>query len=181
MTNFKTVEVKGFTKQEALSNAPFQVIRDATQAWKTAGKPITNNALKEFCADYLSKHTKYAQGIGCSITIESGSADTRERPYTVVDIKNEKGKRKYKTGIQGIDTETGEVLFTNFENKTKAKEVAKELYTKHGFKGNIQKFFKGLYVSSLFPYDFGDDRAIFKRDFGYERLFCQTLGFSFKC
>lgn len=137
MTNFNTVQVKGFTKQEALSNAPFQVIRDATQAWKTAGKPITNNALKEFCADYLSKHTKYAQGIGCSITIESGSADTRERPYTVVDIKNEKGKRKYKTGIQGIDTETGEVLFTNFENKTKAKEVAKELYTKHGFRGNI--------------------------------------------
>ena len=35
--NFKKVEVKGFTKQEAIAEAPFQVIRDATQAWKTAG------------------------------------------------------------------------------------------------------------------------------------------------
>lgn len=35
--NFKNVEVKGYTKQEAIAQAPFQVIRDATQAWKTAG------------------------------------------------------------------------------------------------------------------------------------------------
>ena len=106
-TNFKTVEVKGFTKQEAISQAPFQVIRDATQAWKAAGKPISEKALKEFCGEYLSKHTKYAAGIGCSITFEAGSADTRERPFTVKDIKNEKGKRKYKTGYQGINPATG--------------------------------------------------------------------------
>ena len=40
--NFKKVEVKGYTKQEAVAQAPFQVIRDATQAWKAAGKPITD-------------------------------------------------------------------------------------------------------------------------------------------
>lgn len=135
--NFKKVEVKGFTKQEAIAEAPFQVIRDATQAWKTAGKPIAEKALKEFCAEYLAKHTKYAAGIGCSITFEAGSADTRERPYTVKDIKNEKGKRKYKTGYQGINPATGEILFTNFETKNKAKEVAKELYTKKDYKGDI--------------------------------------------
>ena len=49
--NFKNVEVKGYTKQEAIAQAPFQVIRDATQAWKTAGKPISEKALKEFEAD----------------------------------------------------------------------------------------------------------------------------------
>lgn len=136
MANFKCVEVKGFTKQEATSQAPFQVFKDATQAWKLAGAPVGGEGLQEFCAEYLKKHTKMAKGIGCSITFEAGSADTRERPYTVTDIKNEKGKRKYKTGIQGVDTETGEILFTNFENKTKAKEVAKELYKK-GYKGNI--------------------------------------------
>lgn len=138
MTNFKTVELKGFTKQEATAQAPFQVFRDATQAWKAAGKPITDKALKEFCAEYLQKHTKYASGIGCSITVEAGSADTRERPYTIKDIKNEKGKRKYKSGIQGVDAETGEILFVNFETKAKAKESARELYTKHNFKGNIR-------------------------------------------
>ena len=137
MSNFRTIETKGYTKQEALSQAPFQVIRDATQAWKAAGKPISDKALKEFCAEYLQKHTKYAAGIGCSITIEAGKADTRERPYTVTDIKNEKGKRKYKTGYRGVDPETGKILFTNFENKAAAKQVAKELYTKHGYRGNI--------------------------------------------
>ena len=50
--NFKNVEVKGYTKQEAIAQAPFQVIRDATQAWKTAGKPISEKALKEFEAEY---------------------------------------------------------------------------------------------------------------------------------
>ncbi len=143
--NFKKVEVKGFTKQEAIAEAPFQVIRDATQAWKSAGKPITEKALKEFCADYLAKHTKYAAGIGCSITFEAGSADTRERPYTVKDIKNEKGKRKYKTGYQGINPETGEILFTNFDTKNKAIEMAKELYTKANYKGNIScDYIKGV-------------------------------------
>ena len=137
MENFKTIETKGYTKQEALANAPFQVIRDATQAWKAAGKPISGAALKEFCAEYLQKHTKFAEGIGCSITIEAGKADTRERPYTITDIKNEKGKRKYKTGYRGVDVETGKILFTNFESKLEAKKVAKELYTKHGFRGNI--------------------------------------------
>ena len=122
--NFKNVEVKGYTKQEAIAQAPFQVIRDATQAWKTAGKPISEKALKEF---------------------EAGSADTRERPYTMRDIKNEKGKRKYKTGYQGINPATGEVLFLNFETKTKAKEIAKELYTKKGYTGDIYcKYIKAV-------------------------------------
>jgi hypothetical protein len=143
--NFKKVEVKGYTKQKAVAQAPFQVIRDATQAWKAAGKPITDKALKEFCAEYLTKHTKMAAGVGCSITFEAGSADTRERPYTMIDIKNEKGKRKYKTGYQGINPATGEVLFINFETKTKAKEVAKELYTKKDYTGDVYcKYIKAV-------------------------------------
>ena len=135
-TNFKKVEVKGYTKEEALSQAPFQIMRDATQAWKQAGKPITEKELNAFCADYLAKHTKFIANAGCAITFEAASADTRERPYTIVDIKNEKGKRAYKTGIQAIDKATGEVKFTNFEGKVKAKEQAKELYKK-GFKGDL--------------------------------------------
>ena len=119
---------KGYTKSEALEQVPFQVIKDATQAWKNAGKPMTGNALKEFMSEYLRANTKFAQGIGCSITVEAGTADTRERPYTITDIKNESGKRKYKTGIQGINPETGEILFVNFENKAAAKEAAKALY-----------------------------------------------------
>lgn len=137
MSNFKQVEVKGYTKNEALKQVPFQVIKDATQAWKNAGKPLTGNALKEFMSEYLRVNTKFAAGIGCSITVEAGTADTRERPYTIYDIKNESGKRKYKTGIQGVNPETGEILFVNFENKAAAKEAAKALYTEGGYRGNI--------------------------------------------
>ena len=136
--NFKRLEVSAFTKQEAVEKVAenFQIIKDATQAWKNAGKPITEQALKAFCADYLTKHTKFATGIGCSITMEAGTPDSRERPYTVKDIKNEKGKRKYKTGYQLMDQATGKVLGVCFETKAKAKEVAKDLY-KNGYKGNI--------------------------------------------
>lgn len=137
MSNFKQVEVKGYTKNEALKEVPFQVIKDATQAWKNAGKPLTGNALKEFMSEYLRVNTKFAAGIGCSITVEAGTADTRERPYTIYDIKNESGKRKYKTGIQGVNPETGEILFVNFENKAAAKEAAKALYTEGGYRGNV--------------------------------------------
>ena len=44
------------------------------------------------------------------ITIEAGAADTRERPYKVNDVKNEKGKRKYKTTYQLIDKKSGSVI-----------------------------------------------------------------------
>lgn len=135
--NFKKLEVKGFTKAEAIDQAPYQVIKDATQAWKNIGKPFGDKALKEFCAKYLEKHTKLAAGVGCSITVEAGSADTRDRPYSITDIKNEKGKRKYKTGYQGVNPETNETLFINFETKNKAKDVAKELYVKKGYRGDI--------------------------------------------
>ena len=63
MSNFKQVEAKGYTKNEALKNVPFQVIKDATQAWKNAGKPMTGSALKEFMSEYLRANTKFAAGI----------------------------------------------------------------------------------------------------------------------
>ena len=85
---------------------------------------ISEKALKEFEAEYLAKHTKFAAGIGCSITFEAGSADTRERPYTMRDIKNEKGKRKYKTGYQGINPATKEKITIAAANVPKFKAGA---------------------------------------------------------
>lgn len=141
MNNFKTVEVKAFSKSEAkkqaVDNNGIQVIRDATQAWVKAGKPITNSALKEFCADYLTKYTKFAQGIGCMIVVDGGVADTRERPYTTVDVKNTKGKRKFKRAFQLVDKETGEILGVSLGTKKEAQDLGKNLYIKNGYKGNI--------------------------------------------
>jgi len=138
--NFKKLEVTGATKEEALAKAPFQIIGDATQAFKNWKKKqtdgITDAMIKAFCLEYIEKKSKSAAGIGYSITVEAAVADTRERPYKINDVKNEKGKRKYVTTYELVDDTTGEVVAMTQETKAVAKEQAKELYKK-GFKHNI--------------------------------------------
>ena len=140
MANFKRVEVKAYTKAEAVDQVKdvFFVQRDATQAWKKAGEPSPlDKEFKVFCANYLEKHTKNAPGTACMITYRAGSADTRERPYKMNDVVNEKGKRKYVTTYLLKDKSTGEELAKTTENKKKAQELAKKLYTDVGFRGSI--------------------------------------------
>lgn len=139
--NFKRTEVTGATKDEALAKAPFDIMGDATQAYKLWKKKhndaITDADVKQFMVDYLNKKSKNVAGVGFSITMEAAVADTRERPYVVSDKKNESGARKYKTTYQLVDKATGAVLAETNETKAKAKEIAKKLYTEKGFKGNI--------------------------------------------
>ena len=137
--NFKKLEVCGATKQEALAQAPFNVLYDATQAyrhWREKQTTVTESGLKDFMQAYLQKKTKNAAGVGCSITVESAVADTRERPYKITDVKNEKGKRKYSTTYTIIDQVTNEVIAKSDETKAKAKELVKELYKK-GLKHDV--------------------------------------------
>jgi hypothetical protein len=139
--NFKRVEVTGATKEEALEKAPFQVIGDATQAYKNWKKKqvtgVTDAMVKEFMLEYIQKKSKSASGIGYSITIEAAVPDTRTRPYTITDVKNEQGKRKSKSTYQLIDKATGEIIASTQETKAKAKEIAKNLYKEKGYKGNL--------------------------------------------
>lgn len=139
--NFKRMEVVGATKEEALAKAPFDIMGDATQAYKSWLKKqvngVTDADKKQFMLDYLTKKSKNVAGVGFVITQEAAVADTRERPYRIDDVKNEKGARKYKTIYQLIDSATGAVVAETDETKAKAKELAKELYTKRGFKGNL--------------------------------------------
>ena len=138
---FKRMEVSGATKEEALAKAPFDIMGDATQAFKLWKKKqlngVTDSDIKQFMLDYLNKKSKNVAGVGFAITLESAVADTRERPYAVTDKKNESGARKYKTTYQLIDKATGAVLAETSETKAKAKEIGKSLYTDKGFKGNI--------------------------------------------
>jgi hypothetical protein len=137
--NFKKLEVVGATKQEALDKAPFKVLYDATQAyrnWKEKQDTITEASLRDFMQEYLQKKTKNAPGVGCSITVESAVADTRERPYKFTDVKNEKGKRKYSTVYTIKDRNTNEIIAKCDETKAKAKDIVKDLY-KSGFKGKV--------------------------------------------
>ena len=139
--NFEKLEVTGMSKTEALEKAPFIIQGDATQAYKNWRKkfdrPIDERDVKQFCLEYLSKKSKNAPNIGFSITIDSAVADTKERPYHVVNVKNEKGRRKYVTTYRLIDKATGKTLCETNETKSKAMELAKKLYTEKNFRGNI--------------------------------------------
>lgn len=139
--NFKRVELVGASKEEAFANAPFSIMGDATQAYKSWVKKqtgmITESNKKQFMLDYLAKKSKNVANVGFSITLENAVADTRERPYRIEDNKNKKGTRKYKTTYQLRDAETGVVVAETNETKAKAKEIAKALYTNREYKGNL--------------------------------------------
>lgn len=141
MENFKVVEVNAYSKEEAKKIAKEQhgieILKEATQAWTKANKPISEKTLREFCGNHLQGVTKFVSGIGCLITVESGVADTRERPYTVHPIKNEQGKRKFKKAYQAIDKATGEILFTSFGTKKEAEDMGKDLYISKNYRGDI--------------------------------------------
>ena len=125
--NFKVMEVTGATKEEALNKAPFDIMGDATQAYKLWKKKQVNGVTeadkKMFMLDYLNKKSKNVTGVGFAITLESAVADTRERPYRIDDVKNELGARKYKTIYQLVDKATGKVLAQVDGTKAKAKEM----------------------------------------------------------
>ena len=139
--NFKVMEVTGATKEEALNKAPFDIMGDATQAYKLWKKKQVNGVTeadkKMFMLDYLNKKSKNVTGVGFAITLESAVADTRERPYRIDDVKNELGARKYRTIYQLVDKATGKVLAQVDGTKAKAKELAKSFYTDRDYKGDL--------------------------------------------
>lgn len=139
--SFKRQEVIGNTKEEALAKAPFEIMGDATQAyklWKAKQvNGITDTSIKQFMLDYLNKKSKNVPGVGFAITLESAIADTRERPYTLTRVKNEKGVRKFEKTYQIIDNETRAILAETNKTKADAENLGKELYTKKGYKGNF--------------------------------------------
>ena len=139
----KKLEVCGATKEEALAKAPFNVTlpgADCTAALRNAKKAHvgawTDADMKVFMAEQLAKKTRNTAGNGCYIVIESAVADTRERPYTIEDIKNENGARKYKTVYRWIDDKTGEIVVEVDTTKAEAKNALKKAYTDKGYKGN---------------------------------------------
>lgn len=140
---FKRMEVTGVTKEEALAQAPFNTNlpgADCTQALRNfkkslAGKAFTDADMKQFMAEQLEKKTRNTPGNGCYIVIESAVADTRERPYTIEDIKNEQGARRYKTVYRWIDDDTEKIVAEVDTTKSDAKNVLKKMYVNKEYKG----------------------------------------------
>lgn len=151
--NFKKLEVTGTTKEEALAKAPFNTNlpgADCTQALRNykkahASEAFTDAAMRQFMLEQLEKKTRNTVGNGCYIVVESAVTDTRERPYTKHDVKNEQGSRKWTKVFQIFENlgtaekpRRGELIVEAAGNtKSEASNKAKELYTKMGLRKNI--------------------------------------------
>ena len=113
----KTVEAQGYSKEKALDNAGLDIsldkLKNATQAWKKAGSPMSSKALNQFVMDYFKKY----KNTGIYLVIEASSDDTRLRPYTVIN-ETTKGKRKATTTYQ--------IKEADFKTKVKLVEVETE-------------------------------------------------------
>lgn len=123
MEQIKIVETKGFTKDEALSEVNFNAtFKNATQAWVKAGSPAfgTTN-FKTFAAEYLKKSTKNAAGLGAHVVLESGVADSRERPYKVLTVTG-KGTRKFKRQYQIVEAELEKKIVKTTDEDGKVSE-----------------------------------------------------------
>lgn len=139
MAKLKIVTVQGFTKADAIakSGLNLEVKFDATTAWKKDEQPSADSTrFKAFAEDYLKNKLKNITGAGCAVTVESGVADSRERPYKVENHVTDKA-RKYKTVYEGltgfkIDDKgniTGGTLVLQADTKGEAEDAAKEFTT----------------------------------------------------
>jgi hypothetical protein len=86
-------EAQGYNKAEALNTTGLDIeldrLTNATIAWKKAGSPLSDKALKVFFENFIKSH----KGVGAYIVQEPSVSDTRMRPYTVINEATA-GKRK---------------------------------------------------------------------------------------
>lgn len=133
MGKLKIVTATGYSVQDAYAKSGLsaEIKFDATIAFKKDGKPEGRH-LELFAQEYLDKKVKGAAGIGFSITVESGVADSRERPYKVENVVTE-GARTWKTvyqGFVGADKDgLGGTLVCQKDTKGEAEEAGKAYVT----------------------------------------------------
>ena len=141
--NFEVIEVSAANRDEAKAKLPFSIMKDATVAfnnWKNSQEgEITEAMKKSWMIDYIAKNSKNAPGVGFMITLDPAVIDTRERPYTVVDVKNTQGKRTFSRVIQLVDSETHKILGLIEGTKGEALKYGKKLI-KEGYKGEIDAY-----------------------------------------
>ena len=139
MAKIKIETATGFSKEEAfakteLAKKGVALKFDATTAYKKDEYP-KGRQLEGFATEYIEKKVKGAAGIGFSVTLETGVADSRERPYKVENVVT-KGARVWKTvyqGFVGADpvTALGGTLVLSKDTKGEAEDAGKEYTTKN--------------------------------------------------
>lgn len=96
MAKLFMTNVKGFSKEEAMCELPLEINQNATAKWRAAGEPtFGSDDFRAFAENFISnKHM--ITGAGAYIQKTSPIADTRTKPYKIVNFKKE-GKTKWET------------------------------------------------------------------------------------
>ena len=138
--NFEKVEIVAESREAAIAQMEenyFKYLGEATQKYRnweqSRNGAVTEKDKKEFMLNYLNDKCKCAAGCGYLITVNPAIKDSRQRPYTVENVKGE-GKRKTSKYYKWFDKATGTLLGKIDTNKADAANWIKEHY-KNGYKG----------------------------------------------
>lgn len=121
-------EINAFTLDEAKQKAAemgLTVVKNVTPSWKNANEPAFGTVdFKKFIVETLEKkRLTNSTGVGVIVTIEPGTADDRQRPYTFNNNVKE-GSRVTKRYFEVRLVEDGG-LIGRYETKGEAARAAK--------------------------------------------------------
>lgn len=121
-------EINAFSLDEAKQKATemgLTVVKNVTPSWKNAGEPkFGTNDFKTFMVETLEKkRLANSTGVGVIVTMEPGTADDRQRPYTFNNNVME-GSRATKRYFEVRLVEDGG-LIGRYETKGEAARAAK--------------------------------------------------------
>lgn len=136
----KKFEINAYSFDEAKNKAlelGLTIVRNVTPSFKKE-HPVD---FDEFAERMLAKnHLENANGVGCVVVLEAGSADTRERPYEYINNTVEgalKKKRVFEVRTVKEDKLIGEAESKNEAAKlakSAMKDIREDLYCKQIYK-----------------------------------------------
>lgn len=136
----KKFEINAYSFDEAKNKAlelGITIVRNVTPSFKKE-HPVD---FDEFAERMLVKnHLDTANGVGCVVVLEAGSADTRERPYEYINNTVEGALKKKR--VFEVRTVKDDKLIAEAESKNEAaklakaamKDVREDLYCKQIYK-----------------------------------------------
>jgi hypothetical protein len=128
----KKFTIDAFSLEDAKAQAAemgLTVVRNVTPSWKKIGSPATSSKAFNDFAESVMKVNRLAdaEGVGLIVVEESGSADTRERPYKYVN--NVVEGRKHYTLVYEVRRKDDGTLIASAPRKDEAERLAKKAMT----------------------------------------------------
>lgn len=108
----KSGEANSIQEFHIESKPGFDLHRNVTKSWISAGKPLEGEALKTFCEKFLTENLgKNDLSGGFYIVLESPIKNSRKKPYSVVKNTNDQ-VRKFTTAYKIVGETTKKLYDT---------------------------------------------------------------------